>query len=63
MALEICTDKGMVICSKNDLAKPSGDPGSCCNTGCQYDHEWVWVSDQGMYIDENKKVCKEYFCV
>ena len=41
-AVEICEDNEMSLCNSADLDL------LCCGTGCQYDHEWVWVSNQGI---------------
>ena len=41
-AVEICEDNEMSLCSSADLDL------LCCGTGCGYDTQWVWVSNQGI---------------
>ena len=40
-AVKICVDKGMGLCAEWELDY------YCCNTGCWYDEQWVWVSNIG----------------
>ena len=58
-AVKLCAAKGRELCTKATLER------DCCDTdtGCNYDDEWVWVSDRGMPFQKTISSYIEYHII